>query len=152
MTIRGAFTRSSPASFAEKIGIPLGWFVISHRWMLDKKARRLAHGRWFRLTTSHGSIYRVLRFSAKLQGTLGGQGEMVIDYPGWLDLIGRAEDSNITAEIDIVPARWWQAGALAVSHPDPSIRLAGWLAMLSVALGSVSILLGVWALLKTYYP
>ena len=152
MTIRGTFQRVSPAKFAEKIGIPLGWFVISHRWIGSKKERRISHGRWFRLKTSSGTVYRVLRFSANLKSAAGETAEIVLDYPAWLDLHGRAEDVDGPLEVCIEPAKWWEAPRLAVSHPDPSIRLAGWLAVLSVFLGVVSVLLGAWSIWLTVRP
>ena len=37
--VQGTFHRMSPAQFAERIGIPLGWTVISHRWLADKAKR-----------------------------------------------------------------------------------------------------------------
>jgi len=152
MSIHGTFKRVSPASFAEKVGIPLGWFVISHRWITDKKIRRLQHGKWFKISTTKGTVFRVLRFSPNLQGTPGQPGEIVIDYPAWLDLFGRVEDVNGALEIEITAARWWEAPRLATSHPDPSIRLAGWIAVLSFALGVISVVLGAWSLWKTYNP
>lgn len=144
--VRATFTRVSPSAFAEKVGIPLGWCVISHRWMPEKKDRRHAHGKWFRLSSAEGTVYRVLRFSANLQGSPGAEGQLVIDYPGWLDLLGRTENTNVSVPIKITPVRWWHAGILAVSHPDPSVRLAGWLAVLSFGLGIVSVVLGIWSI------
>lgn len=142
--ISGRFQRMPPAKFPEKNGVPLGWFVISHKWMDSKQERRRSHGRWFKLETSLGSVYRVLRFSASLAFTE--PSSIVIDYPAWLDLYGRAEDVSSPLNIRIVRARWWQTPRLAVSHPDPNIRLTGWLAILSVALGIVSALLGMWSI------
>lgn len=140
MTVRGTFSRVSPAKFADTVGIPLGWFVISYRWVESKSERRKSHGRWFKLQTESGTVFRVLRFSANLTGSPGKPGEIVLDYPAWLDLHGRAENVDRPIEIAIAPARWWQSARLAVSHPDPSIRLAGWLAILSVGLGFVSVI------------
>jgi hypothetical protein len=152
MPIHATFQRVSPASFADKVGIPLGWFVISHRWMESKQARRRQHGKWFKLATEAGTVYRVLRFSANLAGAPGKTGEIVIDYPAWLDLHGRTENVEGPIDIVITPARWWESPRLAVAHPDPSIRLAGWFAILSVALGVVSVALGAWSIWLTYSP
>ena len=150
--VHGSFQRVSPAAFAEKIGIPLGWFVISHRWIADKKLRRKYHGKWFKLSTESGAIFRVIRFSANLTCTPSGPGQIVIDWPGWLDLFGREENVDGPVEISISPARWWEYPRLAISHPDPAMRLAGWISLLSLLLGIVSIALGAWSLYITYYP
>ena len=152
MTIRGTFTRVSPAEFAEKIGIPAGWFVILHRWIGEKKARRLQHGKWFKLSSEPNSVYRVLRFSASLAGAPGKPGEIVIDYEAWLDLFGRTEDVGGPLSLEIRAARWWELPRLATSHPDPAVRLAGWIAVLSFALGIISLVLGAWSLWKSYNP
>ncbi|MGL6335698.1 hypothetical protein ACSZMH_11360 [Aeromonas jandaei] len=150
--MNGSFVRVSPSAFADKTGIPQGWFVISHRWMPDKLKRRKYHGKWFKLSTSSGCIYRVLRFSVNLRGKSGSQGDIVIDWPAWLDLFGREEDVNRAIEINITPAKWWEYPRLAISHPDPAMRLAGWIAISSLFLGALSVVLGGWSLYLSYNP
>lgn len=152
--MRTIFTRVSPAAFADKVGIPAGWFVISHRLMPEKKDRRFQHGKWFKLSTREACVYRILRFSPNLRGvvTAGDPAEIVLDWPAWLDLHGRAEDVDRPLEIDIVAARWWEYPRLAVSHPDPTVRLAGAISILSFVLGVVSVILGGWSLWITYHP
>ena len=150
--MKGTFKRVSPAAFAENVGIPAGWFVISHRWMSVKKERRLQHGKWFKLSTNAASVYRILRFSPNLAGAPDKPGEIVLDWPAWLDLFGRAENVDGTLQITITAARWWEYPKLAISHPDPAVRLSGYLALLSFCLGVISIALGVWSLWKTYKP
>lgn len=138
--MKGIFNRTSPASFAEKIGIPMGWFVISHNWMSDKKSRRLNHGKWFKIESKYGHIYRILRFSAKLPGTpRTGKGEVVLDWPGWIELYDYAEDVDGDLELSITKVTWWQYPKMALSHPDPSHKLAGELGLLSAALGALSL-------------
>ena len=150
--MQGIFERLAPAAFTKKTGIPLGWFVVSHRWMQDKKQRRLSHGRWFKLSTSLGYTYRILRFSSSLRGAPGTTGQMVIDWPAWLDLYDREENVDAPIEITISPAKWWEYPRLAVSHPDPAVRLAGWISIFSLGLGALSVLLGSWSLYVTYFP
>ena len=145
--MRGKFTRVSPAAFADKVGIPAGWFVMSYRWMPEKLNRRSFHGRWFKIKSTRGEVFRILRFSADLSGgPTKGAGEIVIDWPGWLDLYGRAEDVDGSIELEFTKAKWWQFPRLAVSHPDPTIRLSGLLGLLSVGLGFLSIILAAVAL------
>ena len=148
--MQGQFTRVSPASFADRVEVPLGWFVISHRWMPDKKERRQGHGKWYRLSTANGSVYRVLRFSVNLEGTPDKGGQIVLDWPAWLDLHGREENVDGSLTISIIRARWYEYPGLAISHPDPAIRWGSWIAVLSLALGVISVILAVWALCMAY--
>lgn len=140
--MKGTFNRVSPAAFAERIGIPLGWMVISHRWMPDKSERRHAHGKWYRLKSNYGTSYRVLRFSANLAGappeTIG---QLVLDWPAWLELNGYADDMSSQLQLEITKARFWQLPQLAASHPDPAMRLSSVLGFVSVVLGVLSIVL-----------
>ncbi|MFW2456512.1 hypothetical protein [Methyloversatilis discipulorum] len=142
--MKGTFNRIAPAAFAEKTGIPLGWMVISHRWMPEKSERRRAHGKWFRLKSAHGTSYRVLRFSANLTGSPpDNTGDLVIDWPAWLELSGYADDVNGPLELEITKASLWQLPQLAASHPDPAMRLSSMLGFVSVVLGVLSIVLAV---------
>lgn len=145
--MKGNFTRVTPATFAEKVGIPAGWIVISYRWMPKKLDRRLAHGRWFKIKSGEGEVFRILRFSVNLEGSpASGSGQLVIDWPGWLDLLDHAEDTDGPIELEFSEGRWWQYPRLAISHPDPTIRLSGMLGLLSVALGILSVVLAIVAL------
>lgn len=140
--MQGTFKRVSPAAFAEQVGIPMGWMVISHRWMPNKPDRRRAHGKWYRVKSGQGVCYRVLRFSAKLSGAPSGiTGDLVIDWPAWLELCGYADDVSGSLQLEFSKARWWQLISLAASHPDPAIRLSSILGIVSVFLGILSILL-----------
>ena len=142
--MKGTFNRVAPATFAEKTGIPLGWMVISHRWMPDKSERRRAHGKWFRLKSAHGTSYRVLRFSANLTGSPPeNPGDLVVDWPAWLELNGYADDVSGPLQLEITKASFWQLPQLAASHPDPAMRLSSMLGFVSVVLGILSIVLAV---------
>src|SRR5450432_1713550 len=103
------FTRTSPAAFAEKVGIPAGWFVISHRWMPLKPDRRKAHGHWYKIVSRHGTIFRILRFSTNLEGSAETKrGQIVVDWPGWLELWGYADNVDLPAELEITRASRWR--------------------------------------------
>jgi hypothetical protein len=141
--MKGTFDRIAPAVFAEKTGIPLGWMVISHRWMPDKSDRRRAHGKWFRLKSAHGTSYRVLRFSPNLEvSPKESRGGLVLDWPAWLELNGYADDVSGPIELEITKASLWLP-QLAASHPDPAMRLSSMLGLVSVILGILSIILAV---------
>lgn len=145
--MNGRFTRVAPTALVQDMQIPAGWFVISHRWMPEKLNRRQSHGRWYKIKSSQGVVFRILRFSPNLRGSLSaGSGGIVIDWAGWLDLHGQAEDVDGPIELEFSEARWWQFPRLAVSHPDPTVRLSGLLGLGSVALGILSIILAIVAL------
>ena len=76
----GRFKRVSPAQFAEKIGLPLGWIVVNYGHIPKKASRRKAHGAWFEVKSNRGKAYRMLRFSPRLKkGNYKVDAEIVID-------------------------------------------------------------------------
>jgi len=139
--IKGLFERVDPGKFAEKVGIPLGWMVISHHHIPDKQERRKVHGRWYRVTSQGISVFRVLRFAPNLHFDWDGTSDLVIDWVGWLDLHGRASDVDGPLELEIEQVSPLLLPMMIVMHPDPTSRLAGWIALVSLALGVLSILL-----------
>src|SRR5690606_23980168 len=121
-------TRVAPAAYAEKVGIPPGWIVVHHGHAPAKVDRRKAHGEWFEISTDRGQIYRMLRFSPRLlKGNATTPGQIVIDWIGWIDLHDRDEDvqSSISLRVRRLPR--WKRPRAYLKHPDPAIRLSGWL-------------------------
>lgn len=152
--IDGKFTRISssqlakkinPPELSDKIEVPPGWFVISHRWMEDKQKRRLNHGRAFKIKTKAGKcVYRILRFSPNLKGSSAEKtGEIVLDWPAWLKLCDY--DENVPDELDLTIEKfaWWDYPKMVQAHPDPIYRLALLLGLLSVVLAVLSIALAI---------
>ena len=138
----GKFERTSPASFTEKVGIPLGWIVVHYGHIPNKADRRKAHGEWFELKSDRATIYRMLRFSPQVhKGGKGRSAKIVIDWIGWIDLHARDEEvaGDINLTIKRVP-RWKRPWAY-LKHPDPAVRLSGWLGWASVILGLIALLL-----------
>lgn len=140
--MKGLFKRVSPAAFADKVGIINGWFVISSRWMPDVKERRLFHGRYFKIKSDKGTVYRILRFSPQLKSKDSEPGEIVIDWVGWLDLWGREEAVDGEIELKFSKVRWWEFPFYAASHPDPAMRISALLGIWSVVLGIIGVCLG----------
>jgi hypothetical protein len=141
-SFHGEFQRVSPAGFGVRAEIPVGWFVVSYRWVEDRTARRKSHGKWHRITSEYGSVYRILRYSVNLKGSASGaEGDMVLDWMGWIDLWGRDEDVDRRLALVVRGAHWWELPLCGLTHPDPSYRLATVLAVLSVVLGIVSVFL-----------
>ena len=145
--MKGTFSRRTPASFASKVGIPAGWFVVSWRWMPEKAERRRAHGRWYKIKSAHGEVHRILRFSGNLKADAAkSEGTIIIDWPAWLELHGYADDAKEPLTLEIERASPWRFWALVSAHPDPTYRLAAKLGLASVILGLLSLVLGAWSL------
>lgn len=134
------FTRVPPTAQTETL--PLGWVAISHRYVDDVKQRREMYGEWYRLKSKEGTIYRVLRFSPRLKGTANAEeGQLLIDYNGWLELTGHSPKRNESVEIEITKAKRWQYMQLSLSHPDPTYRHNSVLALIGVGLGVLSLVI-----------
>lgn len=134
------FSRISPAAFAEKVGIPLGWVVVHHDHIPGKSDRRKAHGAWFEISSDRGKVYRMLRFSPRLKKGIGtNPADLVIDWVGWIDLHDRDEDVDgvLTLKLRRVPL--WKRPRAYLEHPDPAIRLSGWLGWTSIILGLIAL-------------
>jgi hypothetical protein len=83
------------------------WFTISHRFLEDKVDRRMTTGKWFRLRTTHGTIFRILRFDPQMAySDKDGKADVFIDYHGWLKLISYAENVDVTEDVEFKKARW----------------------------------------------
>lgn len=137
----GTFQRKSPASFADKIGIPLGWIVVHHDHISEKALRRIAHGEWFEISTDRGTIFRMLRFSPNIpKGKAGSPGTIVIDWIGWIDLHNRDEDVDGPLVLKVRRVPWWKRPLVYLRHPDPAVRLSGWLGWASLILGLIAFL------------
>jgi hypothetical protein len=136
--IDATFERVSPAAFAETTGVPLGWAVISHRLMPDRSSRRTAHGKWYKFQSEHAHVFRVLRFSTRLRTGTGRSkvenADLVIDWVGWLELCNHQDNVKIPVKLRITPASKFMLPFIILKHPDPTHRLAGGLAWLSVIL------------------
>lgn len=140
--MRASFRQVPPTAIGDKTNLPMGWMVVSSRWMPNKAERRHAHGKWYRVKSTDGKCFRVLRFSPNLTGSPDQEsGDIVIDWAAWLQLNGYAEELPRSADLQLTRARWWQIGGLAAAHPDPAIRLSSMLGLLSVVLGALSIAL-----------
>lgn len=140
--IRGKFHREALSAPGDVAQLPGGWFAISHRWIDDRAARRRLHGRWFKLTSSYGTIFRAIKFAPNLKGGANKEeGAIVLDWPAWLELNGFPNELEEKLELSITRVRWWHWPKLAISHPDPAIQTSGWLGILSLALGIISLFL-----------
>lgn len=70
-------------------------------------------------------------------------GQIHIDWNGWLELIGFEGDSDREIELTIEPAGKLAFLSVGTSHPDPGIRAAAIIAGISVGMGLLSIVIAV---------
>lgn len=133
---QATFKRVSPASFAEKVGLPLGWIVVRHTHVETKLKRRKTHGHWVAITSDKGTIFRILRYSVNLAAD-----QVVMDWVGWIDLQGRTEDETETLGLAVRTARWYELPIIPFRHVDPGYRMSAWLGAISLGLGALSVVL-----------
>lgn len=136
--VSSSFERKSPASFAEKIGLPLGWIVVRHSHLDTKLKRRKTHGKWVAVTSGGGTIFRLIRYSANLPAD-----QVVMDWVGWIDLQGRTDEEQEKLDLTITTATWYQLLVIPFRHIDPGYRLSAWLGAISVVLGALSVVLSI---------
>lgn len=129
------FRRSSPVAFGKLAPIPSGWIVLRSSFVKTKMLRRKTHGKWVRIRSSEGTIYRILRYSPNIK-----QEKIVVDWIGWIDLQGRTDEESEKLDLKIDLARWWHFFLIPFVHPEPAYRLSS---IIATALGVPSVLLGV---------
>jgi hypothetical protein len=134
-------------TFSRKVGsgirLPLGFFRISHRIVNSSENTRYLTGRWCKITfpEQKKTIYRILRFDPQLSGKIDGEdAEILIDYDGWIELMGVEENLKGTAELEISEARGMGKIQCHLTHPDPTHRFASQIACLSIFISLISIL------------
>ena len=104
----------------------------------------MMHGRLYRLETEHGHIYRALRFDPKLKAGRGpDHAQLLLDYQGWLRLIGYDPDrENGCVLVSMRPIRWHEYVNVGLSNPDPLARQSYGLGLLGFWLGVLGFILG----------
>ena len=130
----GKFTRKPPAQFGERVELPLGWTVIRHGHLDDQDKRREVTYRWAAILCGKQKIFRVIRFGASLASD-----EIVLDWPGWIDLQGRRAKILESVQLEIRTPHFWEYLIIPFKHVDPGYRLSAWLGAISIALGLLSL-------------
>ena len=142
------FVRRPLGKLNEHDSLPLGWFAISYRFEEEMKERRKIHGKWCEISSKDGSIFRAVRFAGELKSASERPSEIILDFPGWLVLSDYERNVDKEVELTIRRARWYQYPKFAISHPDPSYKLASWIGLVSLVLGVLSLVLAIWALFR----
>jgi hypothetical protein len=133
---KGEFTRKPPAQFGERVELPLGWCVIRHGHLDDQDKRREVTYRWAVILCGKQKIFRVIRFGASLASN-----EIVLDWPGWIDLQGRRAKILDSVQLEIRTPHLLEYLCIPFAHVDPGYRLSAWLGAISIGLGALSVVL-----------
>jgi hypothetical protein len=131
--------------------LPLGWFAISTEIEEDVAVRRAGTGKWWRIKSEKGVIYRTLRFSSirdLIQDPETNNRKIVLDYDAWVSLYGGAENLDLPLNLEIRRINRLIAFWALYTHPDPAVRIAAWLGYISVALGLLGFILGIYSVFK----
>ncbi len=136
--VKGTFTRKPPAQFGERVELPLGWTVLRYGHLKEKQTRRDVTYRWATIVCGKRKIFRVVRFGGNVR-----LDEIVLDWPGWIDLQGRVADTLDSVELEIRTPRLWEYLIIPFYHVDPGYRMSAWLGAMSVGLGLLSVVLTV---------
>lgn len=118
----------------ESADLPFGWTVVRHDHVQEGKDRKKVTYRWAVIICGKHKVYRVLRFGGHIP-----RAEIVIDWPGWMDLQGRPEVLEETVRLRIRTPRFWEYLIMPFKHVDPGYRLSAWLGAISIALGLLSV-------------
>ena len=139
MKITGVFFRKSHQDYPENAETHIGWAIISHRNLPDRTLRRLTHGKWFKIKSANGTIYRALSFNGGLKGDAGNNNsaDIVLDWVGWLNLHGRSDNVDHQLNLEIEQCRLWELFMVFCKHPDPFQRLSNIMSIITFFLGLV---------------
>lgn len=119
-----------------------GWFSISHKF-IDMPERKKYRGHWFKISSDYGSCFRVLRMDMLIHKDKADNVDFIhIDWDGWLALTPD-QKSKTDLDLTIKPIKIWDYWRLGSSHPDPAVRIAWVIALISLVLGVISVLLTV---------
>jgi hypothetical protein len=148
-SIKLVVNRLAPDKIFGPNALQLGWFSLSYLIFPTKAERRINTGKWFCIESTDGKIYRVLRFSPRLSFcSKDKKAQIVLDYDGWLHVLGYNEDTSKSLAVSIRRAEWYELLKCVLTHPEPAYRLAGWLATISVILGILSLVIGILPMLN----
>ncbi len=138
-TITSEFVRRIEKSDTNHKQLELGWFSISHVFIIDKIERRKSYGKWFKIQSNNRIIYRQLKFDPTLKAT-GDNPEINLDWDGFIKLHDYEVDSNdnkIFCQIE--RANYFEILFANLNHPDQGLRAAFKLGIISLILSIISL-------------
>jgi hypothetical protein len=137
------FTRHIYNNETNKNQLELGWFSISHHFIVNKIERRKSYGKWFKIKSNKTKIYRQLKFDPTLKA-LGDNPEIILDWDGFIKLHDFDIDSN-SKEIkcSIERANLFEIILANIKHPDQGLSAAFILGIISLLIGILSLFLSI---------
>jgi ferric-dicitrate binding protein FerR (iron transport regulator) len=134
--------------------LPPGWFALNPGQFDGEDEQARAHGRWFRIATGHGTVYRALQLTPGLP-----REGIVLDWPARRALEGGhagAGAESAALRLDIRVARFIEYPRCLLSHPSPAVRLGGRAALaaflLCIAALIATLAVGIGARLQAQKP
>ncbi len=120
-----------------------GWFAISY-WLLNEKDRQTRgyYGRWCKISSDKGSVYRCLRTTPMLKKDES-PAKICMDWDAWCRLT-KGPESKKQISLSIRKAYFFEPMIFG-GHPDPATRMAYQIAFLSL-------LLAILSLVVTFFP
>jgi hypothetical protein len=136
--ISSEFVRHIEKSDTNHNQLELGWFSISHVFIIDKIERRKSYGKWFKIQSNKRKIYRQLKFDPTLKG-VGDNPEINLDWDGFIKLHDYDVDSN-TREINcqIKRANYIEILIANLNHPNQGLRAAFILGVISLLISIIT--------------
>jgi hypothetical protein len=130
--LRPASITLKPMSMPSGELLPPGWFALNPEQFDGEDQQRRAHGRWFRIATGHGAVYRALQLTPGLP-----REGIVLDWPARRALEGGHAGAGAEAtplRLDIRSARIIEYPRCLLGHPSPVVRLGGQAALVAFLL------------------
>jgi hypothetical protein len=120
--------------------LPLASFYISDKYLPKQSERRRLRRKWCVLknTVNKKCTYRTFWMYSSLKGRFWGEGQIVVDWDAWLDLLDEEQNNGYKLCLSISVVPWWRVGICLWKHPEPTHRWAG---RISMVLGVTSLLL-----------
>ena len=140
-TISSEFVRNIEKSDTNHKQLELGWFSISHVFIIAKIERRKSYGKWFKIQSNKRIIYRQLKFDPTLKGT-GDNPEINLDWDGFIKLHDYEVNSNenkIFCQIE--RANCFEILFANLNHPNQGFRAAFILGLISLFIGIGSLVI-----------
>lgn len=119
--------------------LPPGWFALHPDQFDGEAAQTRAHGRWFRIASRHGAVFRALQLTPDLP-----RAGIALDWPAQHRLYGGPPDDGAAPlRLDIRSAHFYEYPRCLLGHPSPAARLGGGLMVLALLACTAALVIGI---------